>query len=86
MFSISKKTPSTQNVVLQELTEEQLSQVAGGYDRDYDKDRDYDRDHDHDHKHKWHHKWHHKHTQWHKNDHDADDMVKKTTVTYGPHW
>lgn len=77
MFSFPKKTPATQNVVLQELSEEQLAQVAGGYDRD----------HDHDHKHKLHHKWHPKHT-WKKNDHDADDMVKKTmpTTTYGPHW
>jgi hypothetical protein len=66
MFSIFKKASTEQNVVLQDLTEEQLAQAAGGRDND----------HDWDDRKKWEHRHHHHH---HHHHHHA--KVTTTTVT-----
>lgn len=71
MFSIFKKVSDEQEVVLQDLTEEQLAQAAGGRDND----------HDWDDRKKWmkhhpHHQMHHAH----HNDHDWDDRKKMSTT------
>jgi hypothetical protein len=76
MFSFTKK--AAQDIALPELTEEQLTQVAGGtcssssdsYDNKYT--------------HKHHH--HHKHHQWHKNTkntHGSDWKKSTSTTKYG---
>ncbi len=71
MFSIFKKSSTEQDVVLQDLTEEQLAQAAGGRDND----------HDWDDRKKWAHRHHHHHHHHHHhiNDHDWDDRKKMTT-------
>jgi hypothetical protein len=90
MFSFGKKAQA-QEVVLQELSEEQLLQVAGG--SDYSKSYSSDNDHDADDMKKWtkhkHHHHHHHSTTWKKNDHDADDKKwTSSTTSYngGTHW
>jgi hypothetical protein len=70
MFSIFKKASTEQDIVLQDLTEEQLAQAAGGRDKD----------HDWDDRKKWTHRHHHHHHHHHINDHDWDDRKKVTTV------
>jgi len=92
MFLFGKKAQE-QEVVLQELSEEQLLQVAGG--SDCSKSYSGDNDHDADDKKKWskhkhhHHHKHHHTTTW-KNDHDADDKKwtppSNTTTYSGGHW
>ena len=67
MFSIFKKTSTEQNIVLQDLTEEQLAQAAGGRDND----------HDWDDRKKLVHRHHHHHHMM--NDHDWDDRKKTST-------
>ena len=70
MFSIFKKSSTEQDVVLQDLTEEQLAQAAGGRDND----------HDWDDRKKWAHRHHHHHHHHHHiNDHDWDDRRRMTT-------
>ena len=71
MFSIFKKSSTEQDVVLQDLTEEQLAQATGGRDND----------HDWDDRKKWAHRHHHHHHHHHHhiNDHDWDDRKKMTT-------
>lgn len=79
MFSFFKNPSTSQEVVLQELSEEQLAQVAGGRDNDHDWD---DRKKVHHH----HHHKHHHHIV--RNDHDWDDRKKMTTTKtqWGMHW
>jgi hypothetical protein len=89
MFSFGKKAQA-QEVVLQELSEEQLLQVAGGsdYSKSYSSDNDHDADDKKWTKHKHHHHHHHS-TTWKKNDHDADDKKwTSSTTSYngGNHW
>ena len=64
MFSIFKKASDEQEVVLQDLTEEQLAQAAGGRDFDWNRSND----HDWDDRKKWikhhHHHHHHHHDEW----------------------
>ncbi len=81
MFSFFKNASTSEEVALQELSEEQLAQVAGGRSNDHDWD---DRK-----KVKHHH--HHHHIV--RNDHDWDDRKKmtmnttmNTTTTWGSHW
>ncbi len=71
MFSFAKK-PVTQEVILRDLSEDQLTQVAGGA---MHHKNDWKNDHDADDKKKKHHHHHHHHHYHHhmKNDHDADD-------------
>jgi hypothetical protein len=80
MFSFFKNASTSEEVVLQELSEEQLAQVAGGRDKDHDWD---DRKH-----HKHHHHHHHHHhtttTTTHK-----ESFITSTTpgkTQYGQHW
>lgn len=68
MFSIFKKASTEQNIVLQDLTEEQLAQAAGGRDNDHDWDDRKKLVHRHHH--------HHHHMM---NDHDWDDRKKTST-------
>jgi hypothetical protein len=56
MFSIFKKVSTEQDVVLQDLTEEQLAQAAGGRSHN---------DHDWDDRKKWTHRHHHHHHHHH---------------------
>jgi len=88
MFSFGKKVQE-QEVVLQELSEEQLLQVAGGSDcsKSYQSSNDHDADDKKWTKHKHHHHHHHHNKTW-KNDHDADDKKwTPSTTTYGNnHW
>ena len=53
MFSIFKKAPIEQEVVLQDLTEEQLTQAAGGQAkaRDWDSNKKWVQHHHHHHHH-----------------------------------
>ncbi len=73
MFSFTKK-PVVQEVVLQDLTENQLTQVAGGYDCNMKNDHDADdkKKKKHHMHHNMHHRMHHKHHMM--NDHDCDNM------------
>jgi hypothetical protein len=74
MFSFAKK-PAVQEVVLRDLTEDQLTQVAGGYDCNNDWKNDHDADDKKKKKHHKHHMHHHMHHHHHMmNDHDRDDM------------
>jgi hypothetical protein len=90
MFFFGKKAQE-QEVVLQELSEEQLLQVAGG--SDCSKSYSSTNDHDADDMKKWnkhkHHHHHHHNKTW-KNDHDADDKKwtnnSNTTMYGGTHW
>jgi hypothetical protein len=83
-MSIFKKSSTEQAVVLQDLTEEQLTQVAGGsYCRnDYDDDR-------------W--NWHHQHHQYHHQHHHHQhhhtwkkptswQTTSWQTTSWHPHW
>jgi hypothetical protein len=79
MFLFSKKESTEQDTILQDLTEGQLSLVAGGWSSYQDND---------DTK-KWtktkhHHHHHHKKHKTTTNDHDWDDRTK--TQTYTTHW
>jgi hypothetical protein len=78
MFSFTKKSSPTQDIVLPELTEEQLTQVAGGnWSSNSDSsDKKYTHKH-HNHKH---HTW----TKTTKN-HYGTDWNKKTQYGSG-HW
>ncbi len=87
MFSIFKKSSTEQDVVLQELSEEQLAQAAGGRDNDHDWD---DRGRMM-HRHHRHHHHHHNHRMI--NDHDWDDRKRMTnntnvisTTPFTGHW
>ena len=60
MFSNSKRTEVSQNIFMQELSEEQLAQVAGGTCSKASNDNDAD---DKKMMHKHHHKHHHKMTK-----------------------
>ena len=70
MFSFAKK-PAVQEVVLRDLSEDQLTQVAGGHDCKHDNDHDWD-DKKKKHHHHHHHHYHYHHYK-HDNDHDGDD-------------
>ncbi len=86
MFNFGKKANEQANV-LQELSEEQLLQVAGGSDcyKSSYKDNDHDAD-DMKKWHKHHHHHHHHHKTW-TNDHDADDKKwTPSTTSYSGHW
>jgi hypothetical protein len=61
----SKRTENSQNIFMQELSEDQLNQVAGGTCSH--SSNDWDSKHHHHH----HHHHHHKHHQWHKNTHGS---------------
>jgi hypothetical protein len=80
MFSNSKQTSARQDIFLQELSEEQLTQVAGG---NWSSSSD---DNDKKYTHKHHHM--HKHHQWHKTtrNHYGSDWNKKTTQYGSGHW
>jgi hypothetical protein len=65
MFSIFKKASTEQDIVLHDLTEEQLAQAAGGRDNDHDWD---------DHK-----KWEHRHHHHHHHHHAKVTTTKVTT-------
>jgi hypothetical protein len=88
MFSFLKKS-SPENTVLQELTEEQLLQVAGGsdYSKSYTSDNDHDAD-DIKKKHHHHHKHHH-HTTTTYQDKDNDSKTwtsSQTGYSGSNHW
>ncbi len=80
MFSFLKKSATPEENVLQELSEEQLLQVAGGsdcYKSSYSNDHDAD-----DMKKKHHHHHHHNHKNEHKvwdDDHDSYTWAPNTS-------
>ncbi len=78
MFSIFKQASDTQDGVLKELTEDQLSEVAGG--KWHHMDNDHDRDDRHKH-HKHHHHTHHHH-MW-KTTHPTTTTTTGTTTSMG---
>ncbi|MBV9616011.1 MAG: hypothetical protein JO031_11200 [Ktedonobacteraceae bacterium] len=92
MFSIFKKASTEQDVVLHDLTEEQLTQAAGGCygNRDWDNRERWE--HRHHHHHHNHHRHHHHHHRY--NDHDWDDRRRYSNTSYsnsnttygGGHW
>ncbi len=84
MFSIFKSASAEKEVVLQELTEGQLSQVAGGTARN---------DHDADDRKKWqkHHRHHHHHHHHHHLVTTTKPVITSTTPapttnTFRPHF
>ncbi|MBV9616323.1 MAG: hypothetical protein JO031_12770 [Ktedonobacteraceae bacterium] len=91
MFSIFKKASTEQDVVLHDLTEEQLTQAAGGcYGH-----RDWNNRERWEHRHHHHHHNHHHHHHHHRyNDHDWDDRRRYSNTSYsnsnttygGGHW
>jgi hypothetical protein len=89
MFSFLKKS-TPENTVLQELTEEQLLQVAGGsdYSKNYTSDNDHDAD-DMKKTKKHHHHKHHHHTTTTYQDKDNDSKTwtsSQTGYSSGNHW
>jgi len=77
-----KKSSSAQDIVLPELTEDQLTQVAGGNCSSSSDSNDKKYTHKHHHMHKHHH-W----TKTNKNHYGSDWNKKTTTTTYGSgHW
>ena len=90
MFSFLKKSPTPENTVLQELTEEQLLQVAGGSDcsKNYTSDNDHDADDMKKKKH--HHKHHHHHhtatTTYQDKDNDSKTWTTSQTGYSGSKW
>jgi hypothetical protein len=80
MFSFFKNAPSSKEVVLQELSEEQLAQVAGGRDNDHDWD-------DSSHHRRHHHRRHHHHSTMSMT--HRGSFITSTTpgkTQYGSHW
>ncbi len=75
MFSFTKKA---QDIVLPELTEEQLTQVAGGSCSSSSSSSDSDMSKS---THKHHH--HHKHHHWHKTNKYNSDWKKSSMPKYG---
>jgi hypothetical protein len=75
MFSIFKKASTEQNIVLHDLTEEQLAQAAGGRDND----------HDWDDRKKWEHRHHHHHHHHHAKVTVTTPHIVSTTPFTG-HW
>ena len=71
MFSFAKK-PAVQEVVLHDLTEDQLTQVAGGHDRKHNWKNDGDNDADDKKKKKHHHHHNHNHHHHMMKKHDCD--------------
>ncbi len=72
MFSFAKK-PAAQEVVLQDLTENQLTQVAGGHDcKDHGDHSSESSKSSKSSKSTHHHHHHHHHHHW-TNDHDGDN-------------
>src|SRR5690349_230393 len=85
MFSIFKRTSDTQDGALRELTEDQLSEVAGGYGRRWDNDDD-DRHHHHHHRHHWNHHHHHRHHSHHGLNSGWNGSGSSSGWSGGSHW
>ncbi len=71
MFSIFKKAAVAQESVLQDLSESQLSQVAGGNCSSYKSSNDHDADDMRKKKKHHHHHHYHKHASWCKSNYNG---------------
>ena len=69
MFSMFKRASDRQDVVLQDLSEEQLAEVAGGHSHKW---------HESHHRHHHHNHKHHHHMRW---DRDNDSTTNWNTTT-----
>jgi len=70
MFSMFKRASDRQDVVLQDLSEEQLAEVAGGHSHRW-----------HESHHRHHHHHHHHHMRWNR-DNDSTTSWNTTTTNW----